>query len=163
MNALIGTFRQARRERDAQRGRLGAGVYKRLVDDLADTILLAYQAGATASLWGMEGPLRHGIRADLCLQGWRWNEADTMAAEVLAEAFRVAGAVRPAWEEGQRDWTNENQMMTERTRCIRCHGPLPEGHHKFCGSLCGDAYRHHINRLKDANEEVAHQMAVRTI
>lgn len=59
-----------------------------------------------------------------------------MAREMLADAFRMAGAVRPSWNEGQLEWTIEAGTLIERTRCVRCHKPLPEGHHKFCGEIC---------------------------
>lgn len=61
--------REERRQRDARRGRLGQGVFEALVKELSATIRLAFEVGAAGSLFGLEGPLRHGIRSDLCLQG----------------------------------------------------------------------------------------------
>ena len=160
MNARAGSFKQARRERDARRGRLGKGVYQRLAGELAATIRLAFEAGATATLWGLEGPLRHAIRADLCLQGWAWATADAMARDLLEDAFRRVNAKRPDWEEGQPEWAIATNIHTERTRCVNCHGPLPEGHWKFCGNLCASNHSRRLNRRREADEERAISLAV---
>lgn len=156
------TSKRERRARDARRGRMGEGRYNALVKELARVIRLAFEAGATGSLWGLEGPLRAGIRSDLCLQGWTWNSADLMARDVLEDAFRAAGAlVRPTWNEGQPEWTIEAGTLIERTRCANCHKPLPEGRPKFCSDLCASAMHLRIGRIKRANEAVALDLAVR--
>ena len=112
--------KEHRRIRDARRGKLGPGRFDNLVRALARVIRLAFEARATASFWGLEGPLRAGIRSDLCLQGWRWRDADDMARELLAEAFRVVRATRPTWNEGQPEWAIPANTLIERTRCARC-------------------------------------------
>lgn len=153
--------RRERRARDARRGRMGEQRYNALVKELARVIRLAFQAGATGSLWGLEGPLRAGIRSDLCLQGWGWSAADLMAREVLEDAFRKAGAIRPTWNEGQPEWTIEAGTLIERDRCARCYKPLPDGKHKFCSRLCKDSHHAHIATIKQANEDRALDLAVR--
>ncbi|MFC5737716.1 hypothetical protein [Sinirhodobacter huangdaonensis] len=156
--------RKERRARDARRGRMGEQRYNALVVELARVIRLAFQAGATGSLWGLEGPLRAGIRSDLCLQGWGWSAADLMAREVLEDAFRKAGAmIRPTWNEGQPEWTIEAGTLIERTRCARCGKELPETRHKFCSDLCASAMHMRVRRIKEANEETALDMAVRNL
>ncbi|MDB6179559.1 hypothetical protein PAF17_18980 [Paracoccus sp. Z330] len=155
--------KRQRQERDARRGELGPGRYSALVKDLAGTIRLAFEAGATASLFGLEGPLRHGIRADLCLQGWPWTKADLMAREMLEDAFRVARAVRPSWEEGQQEWAIHAGTLIERTRCVRCHGPLPEGHYKFCSNNCAASHSRALGRLREAQEDRAVKFATISI
>ncbi|WP_444462565.1 hypothetical protein [Rhodobacter capsulatus] len=152
--------RKERRARDARRGRMGEARYNALAKELARVIRLAFQAGATGSLWGLEGPLRAGIRSDLCLQGWGWCAADLLAREVLEDAFRIAGAmIRPTWNEGQPEWTIEAGTLIERTRCVRCHKPLPEGHHKYCGDICGSAHRAYTRRAGMATEATAYDLA----
>lgn len=96
--------KEQRRERERLRGRLGRARFDALAGELARLIRLAFAAGDTGSLFGLEGPLRHGIRSDLCLAGWRWETADAMARDLLEEAFRRARAVRPDWYEGQPEW-----------------------------------------------------------
>jgi hypothetical protein len=152
--------RSERRARDARRSRLGRERYSALVKDLATVIRLAFAAGATASPWGLEGPLRAAIRCDLCLQHWRWHQADTLAREALEDAFHIVRAVRPAWNEGQREWTIEAGTLIERTRCARCHKKLPAGHHKFCSRLCSTSHAARLSRFRQADEEAAVQMAV---
>lgn len=154
--------KEARREAEARQGRLGQQRYRALVIKLAGVIRQTYEAGETGSIWGLEGPLRHAIRADLCLQGWGWETADAVARDVLREAFRAANARRPSWEEGQLEWTIEAGTLIERTRCLHCHGPLPEGHHKYCGSLCNSASWKRIKAIKEANEDRAVRMAIRS-
>lgn len=155
--------KRLRRERDARRDMLGAGRFDALVKELAAVIRLAFEAGATASLFGLEGPLRAGIRADLCRQGWRWIGADDMAREILAEAFRRVNAVRPSWEEGQQEWAIHAGTLIERTRCVRCHKPLPEGHFKFCSNTCGASHHQRMATRKRASDETAVRLAINSI
>ncbi|WCR01913.1 hypothetical protein [Paracoccus saliphilus] len=152
-----------RRERDARRGRLGPGRFDNLVRELAGVIRLAFEAGATSSLFGLEGPLREGIRADLCRQGWHWQDADDMARELLEYAFRKVHAIRPSWEEGQREWAIHAGTLIERTRCIRCHTPLPEGHYKFCSNICGASHSQRLATRKRASDEKAVKLAIVSI
>lgn len=155
--------RLERQARNARRGRLGPGVFDALVRHLASTIRLAFEAGATATLFGLEGPLRHGIRSDLCLQGWRWRDADGMARELLDMAFMVVRATRPSWNEGQPEWTVEAGTLIERIHFARCHKPLPEERHKFCSDPCKSAYHSHLAMRKQANDDRAVRLAIRSI
>lgn len=152
-----------RRIRDARRGRLGTGRFETIVKELAAVTRLAFEAGAIASKFGLEGPLRHEIRADLCLQGWRWRDADEIAREMMEETFRVMRVARPDWYEGQLEWTVHAGTLIERTRCVHCHGQLPEGHWKFCGALCQSASFRRLSRLRAANEDEAVRIATRLI
>lgn len=86
-----------------------------------------------------EAPARHGIRASLCLQGWKWSDADAVAAEIVAAALNVAGAKRPTWQEGQPEWTQPGALPILRERCARCGTRLPEGHRLWCGPVCAQA------------------------
>ncbi len=126
-------------------------------------IRLVFEAGATATLFGLEGPLRHGIRSDLCLQGGTWNEADEMAREMLVDAFRAARAIRPSWDEGQLEWTIHAGTLIERTHCVRCGKHLPEGHFKFCSHTCAAGHSHRIARMKVAQKDRLLKIAIRTI
>lgn len=132
-----------------------------LVGQLSRTIRLAFEAGETGSLFGLEGPLRAGIRADLCRHGWRWQEADDAARELLASAFRAVRANRPGWDEGQPEWAIHAGTLIERTRCVRCKKPLPEGHFRFCGGLCASAHFHATEKRKQAVEDQAYDKVVK--
>jgi hypothetical protein len=160
---MIHDGQQRRSDRDQRRGRLGPGRQGDLVREVADVIRLAFEAGAIGSLWGLEGPLRASIRGELCLQGWTWETADLAARDVLAAAHRNVGAKRPTWNEGQREWVVAEGLLIERTRCVRCHKPLPEGHHKFCNELCARAYIKRVSRRRLSNETSAIRMAVRSL
>lgn len=149
-----------RRERDARRGRLGPGRFESMVTRLAGVIRISFQAGETSSLFGLEGPLRHDIRADLCRQGWRWKDADDIARELLEHAFRRVRANRPSWNEGQPEWTRHAGTLIGHTICIRCKKPLPEGKFKFCCNLCAKAHGSMLERIRKANEGEAYNKVV---
>jgi hypothetical protein len=145
--------KKPKNQKDARR-------YGALVDSLARTIRIAFEAGETGSLWGLEGPLRASIRADLCLQGWTWRDADELARDVVAAAHRRVGAARPSWDEGQLEWTIESGSLIQRTRCVRCHKPLPEGHFKFCSDqCCGVHHQRLAHRHQMTEEQVAASVA----
>ncbi len=152
-----------RQARDARRGRLGGQRFGLLVMELTAVSRMAFEAGAVGSVFGLEGPMRHAVRADLCLQGWRWREADILARDAMDEALRKLNAERPTWKEGQLEWTVEAGTLIERTRCVRCHKPLPEGHHKFCGSLCRAVSHQKAYRLRQAQSDMAIKLAIRRI
>ncbi len=152
---------QERRERDARRGKLGPGRFGNVVKELATVIRLALEAGAIGSKFGLEAPLRQAMRSDLCLQGWRWKDADDMAKELMDEALRSLRAERPRYNEGQPEWTIPANTLIERTRCVRCHKPLPEGHHKFCSQLCVSGHFKKMQVRMEATEEKAYDLAAR--
>lgn len=115
---------------------------RHLIGTVAGLMKAAKESGTAATLLNFEGPCRHGLRSRLTLEGWRWQDADDMATEIVAAALRQIGAQRPTWAEGQPEYVqNGAGALIERTRCIRCHGPLPEGHFKFCDRLCGQSHR----------------------
>lgn len=107
-----------------------------------------------ASKFEFEASCRHGIRSSLCLQGWSWTDADLIATEIVAAALNRIGAERPTWAEGQPEYTqNGGGALIERTRCIRCHTQLPEGHYKFCSKLCGQSHREVLIRRQIMSED----------
>ena len=161
--AMMQERRRARRAKEASRGRLGPGRFHGFVSELAGVMRLAFDAGATGSLFGLEGALRHAIRSELCLNGWRWPDADATARDLMDAAFRAVSARRPTWNEGQPEWTVEAGTLIERTRCARCGSPLPEGHHKFCSSLCARAHQNYRYRINRTSEAAAVAMATRLI
>lgn len=154
--------RQTRRRLDAKRGQLSQGRRKALVDRLARVSRAAFEEGETGSKFGFEGAFRHGIRAVLCLQGWHWQAADHEAREVLHQVFARIAAARPHWDEGQPEWAQKGASASlGRMGCARCRKPLPDGHHKFCGKLCANAYHAQMERLNKAGEDAALDMAIR--
>ncbi|WP_375160354.1 hypothetical protein [Bradyrhizobium sp. RDT46] len=107
---------------------------------LVDTVAAILDKGEPTK-FAREAACRNGLRAAFCLDGYRWAEADDTAADILAAAFRQLGVQRPTWKEGQPECTQDGFAPIERTRCLRCSGPLPEGHDRFCSKLCGKAWR----------------------
>lgn len=109
------------------------------------------------SPFAFEAVIRAWLRSHLCLRGWQWADADFAAEGVTEAALAKVGARRPTWKEGQMEFTCEGLSPVERTRCVRCHAPLPEGHRKFCSLLCAQAYLAHIYRISRTKEEIAVQ------
>jgi hypothetical protein len=61
-----------------------------------------------------EGACRSGLRSAMCLEGYDWQNADDMAADIVGAALRSIGAERPDWDEGQREF------VTGRENCAWC-------------------------------------------
>lgn len=111
--------------------------------------------------FSFEAACRHALRAALCMSGWRWEAAAVAAADVVEAALNQIGAVRPTWQQGQPEWTQDGFAPIERAHCIRCFSPLPEGHFKFCSALCAHAHKAHIRRMRCCEETTAYDRAIR--
>lgn len=115
---------------------------------LVDSVAAILKSGEPTH-FAFEASCRHGLRSGLCLQGWNWQEADAVAADIVAAALRQIGAVRPTWQQGQPEYTQDGVVVFERTRCIRCGWKLPDGHHKYCSSICAKNHHAAISRLHE--------------
>lgn len=149
------------REQDTRRGSLGKARSETIVAGLRRIMRHEFVQGRTATPFGLEGPLRHALRETLCLQGWHWADADAAARLMVETAIASLGAVRPSWNEGQPEWAIEHGTLIERTRCARCHAPLPEGHHKFCSRLCSTTYNSWLSDMRRADESNVMRIAAR--
>lgn len=132
-----------------------------IAGEVAGVIRLSFQAGEIASLFGLEGPLRSAMRADLCLRGWHWNDADQAARDVVAVAHSLLGAERPDWYEGQPEYVIAAGVLIERTRCAWCHKKLPEGRPKYCSDICRAAQNAEMNRRRALSDVEAANRAAR--
>lgn len=101
-----------------------------------------------------EGPLRHGFRSGLCLEGWHWNDADDEAAQIVAIALRWVGAKRPTWEEAQPEWWAQ---LIEHKHCVRCTRIIPDdrtggqrgrGAVLYCSNECASSAYSERSRLQ---------------
>lgn len=153
--------KERRRERDSLRGRLGEDRHNSMVQRVMGVIRGELDAGRIASPFGLEGPLRHALRGSLCLDGWRWADADEAARHLLDATFSRLRATRPAWAEGQPEWVVHAGTLIGRTRCARCGTDLPDGHYKYCSRLCASAQQKAIAKMKEASEVIALDIAVR--
>lgn len=149
--------------REAERGRLAKQRADVLEDRLANVMRASFASGEIAYIGGLEGPLRHGIRAKLCLGGWHWRDADKAAQVTVENALRRVRAMRPTWYEGQPEWTIREGMLIERTRCVKCHKPLPPENYKFCGHLCRGAHNKRMEALRNGQEDTVLRIATRSI
>jgi len=116
-----------------------------LIEMVARIMRDARDAGHAPTLLNLEGPIRQGLRSRLCLQGWSWADADTMAADIVAVALHRNGAKRPTWVEGQTAAFQDGASIP-RERCLNCKAPLlGEIGERFCSRPCKGAWRIRIN------------------
>jgi hypothetical protein len=129
-------------------------------EKIVTMIRAGMQDGQPSKFW-CEGPVRHGIRSSLCLQGWSWSEADATASEIVTAALNIVGAVRPSWPEGQPEWAQQGAgALIERTRCVHCHKPLEGIQRKFCSGLCCGAHRARLNAIISKVDGAAYDYVV---
>lgn len=100
---------------------------------MAIVIVRDFRDGTTPSKFTYEATFIAELRASLCLIGWPWDVADRAARGVVAEALRLARAVRPTWAEGQRAFTG---LEVKDSQCRHCATPLRERQVHFCSSTC---------------------------
>ncbi len=112
------------------------------------------------TMFAYEASCRHGIRQQLCLEGWSWDLADAVAADIVAEALRLIGAKRPTWQEGQPEWTQQGVLREVREHCARCRKPIPQERidrsvatpAKYCSMECTDAAKVDMYRIREGEE-----------
>lgn len=136
------------------------GLKRSAFDRIVDT-LAAYMREVQPTPFACEAPFRHGLRAGLCLTGWRWAAADLVAADIVRTALEAVKAKRPSWEEGQSEFVTYGGALIERTRCVRCGKPLPEERRKYCSDLCAAADFMAMARLHHEDDVRAYQAAYR--
>lgn len=125
-----------RRERDAQRGRLGENRHGALVQRVAAFMRQEWEEGRTPSKLNHEAAVRTGIRTSLCRQGWAWSDADDMARDIVVAALNRIGAKRPTWLEGQPAHFQDGASVP-RERCLCCGATLlGEIGVSFCSRGC---------------------------
>lgn len=153
--------KERKRARDRLSGRVGKDRHHVIATRLRRIIRHEFVEGRIPTVFGLEGPLRHALREAFCSQGWRWSDADDTARHLVETALFSLGAMRPSWNEGQPEWSIESGTLIERTRCARCHAPLPEGRHKFCSRLCSTTYNSWLSDMRQADESNVMKIAAR--
>ncbi|MFG1465949.1 hypothetical protein V5F77_24020 [Xanthobacter sp. DSM 24535] len=123
--------RETLRPKEKLRRKLKPGLRNRMID-----ILVPILRRAEPTAFAIEGVMRSNIRSRLCLKGWGWRDADNASEDVLEAALNRIGAVRPAWKQGQPEWTQDGVVHVPRTRCVNCGKTLPEENYKYCGPIC---------------------------
>ncbi|WP_051609222.1 hypothetical protein [Fodinicurvata fenggangensis] len=105
--------------------------------------------------FALEGTCRHWLRANFCLQGWPWGQADELAADIVQTALNRLGASRPTWAEAQPEWTQPGVLSLPRDTCVHCGRDLPEGHFRFCSRICRQARRIAVTDRDERLQDVA--------
>ena len=129
-----------------------------MIEAVVKIIRHGMEAGAP-SKFAFEASCRHGIRSGLCLDGWRWNEADAAASDVVSRALAITGATLPTWQQGQPEWTQHGVLAVEREACVRCKRPLSGNQAKYCSTMCGQADKQARLRERRHEEMLAYQRA----
>lgn len=143
--------------------RIGQQRFARLIDRTASIL----RTGEPTQ-FAYEGACRYGIRSSLCLEGWRWSDADAVAAEAIKAAFRRLGVARPTFYEGQPAWTQPAHAPIERVLCMRCGRRIPEGRGAgtgtqvlYCSDVCrGAASADNWRRTRKLIGEAEHRAAL---
>jgi hypothetical protein len=89
-----------------------------------------------ASAFEYEGACTHAIRAQLCLNGWAWQDAQDEAHDLVQRALHLIGARRPPTYLANGHYVHDHLDLTTRVRCARCFRPLPEERRKYCSDVC---------------------------
>lgn len=140
--------------------RLNKDRRRHLVETVARIMRQERDAGHVPTLLNLEGPIRNGLRAKLCLQGWNWTDAEAVAADIVGAALRQIGAKRPTWLEGQAAAFQDGATIP-RERCLGCRQPLlGEIGERFCSRPCRAAWRVRLNQ-KWVAEAVAAETAAK--
>ncbi len=134
--------------------RLDKNKRRHLVDTVATIIKAGREDGQPSHFW-CEAACRHGLRSSLCLSGWSWAEADTIAADIVATALNTVGARRPTWLQGQPEYCQLGAAVYARSRCLNCGWKLPEGHFRFCDKRCAKSFHHSIDDVDRKKREAA--------
>ena len=153
------TLALTRRERDAARRRLSKDRAENIVGNLCAITRHAMDEGRVLSPLNCEAVYRQTIRAELCLQGWPWKDADRVAIDVVGVVFAIPQVKRPSWNEGQPEHVIERGTLVERTRCANCGNPLPPDRPKFCSDGCRKVHGLRMFRLRHASEEQMARLA----
>ncbi|WP_105437506.1 hypothetical protein [Neorhizobium sp. T25_13] len=106
-----------------------------------------------------EGPIRHGLRAAMCLEGNAWAFADQEAASVVLEGLNRIGAERPTWEQGQPEFV-------ARDTCAWCRKPLEDDHdrtRKFCSVECAKISIEYLNEDHKYQQSLVGRSAFRLV
>lgn len=118
---------------------------------LVETVATILKDGRP-TYFAFEASCRHGIRSGLCLDGWKWQEAEATADDLVSAALRQIGAIRPTWAQGQPEYTEPVA-----SRCLHCRRIMPEveegrERRKYCSHECFRAY-HQARWAADHREE----------
>lgn len=148
-------------QRDAARGKLATMRREALAAVLARYTRDALGDGRIPTKLAYEALFRAAMRSALCLQGWRWWQADEAAAATVAACLNLLQASRPSWADGQPDALGYSGVVIERTRCANCGAPIPEERKKFCSDRCAIIFNNRLHRLQAADAAVAYDMAAR--
>ncbi len=148
----------AMRPKPAPQPKLPKGKRRHLVDAVVQIL-----KRGDPTVFAFEASCRHGIRQQLCLQGWSWALADATAADIVAAALRQIGAKRPTWLEGQQAHFQDGASVP-RERCLGCGKPLlVEITERFCSRPCKGAWRARLNERWTSDTEAATADAARML
>lgn len=136
------------------RGEARQHLVQRVMDVLRDWRLSPFEN---------EGAATAGLRGALCLKGYGWEKANREASEIVAEGLRLLGAVRPTWEQGQREYS------VPKENCSWCYGPIGDDllrdqrRTSYCSDVCARAAIAHRDFGDRRNNSESYQAAWDTI
>lgn len=139
----------------AEGPRVLKGRQRQQVAEAIRSVLRDWQATPFES----EGAIVAGLRSSLCLAGHDWQISDSDARALVDDCLDAVGAVRPRFEQGQREYTIRPDQ------CAWCQGRIPdefdvgEHSHRYCSDVCARAALQHRDfrerKLTDASYAAA--------
>ena len=109
--------------------------------------------------WRWSSSCHRGIRAALCLKGWKWDQADQHAASVVRLAAVRIGLQIPSSQMAQGDPPQE----VEHWFCKGCGGFMRSNSRPWCSEECRHVLRSQRYRAPGRPDEMARLHAVRII
>ena len=118
----------------ARKGKHKVRSAERMANTTAILTVAHFRNGTIPSKFCYEGQFIAELRSSLCLIGWDWPMADQAARNVVAEALRLARAVRPTWADGQP--ASVGLEVTRDSVCRQCGVGLRARQVHYCSTTC---------------------------
>lgn len=144
--------RARKRRKHATRRRLHQEPIVREIARLLDT--------GTPTKWRWTSQARDGLRAAMCLEGEKWERANSRAEEIVALArHRVGISQFPSWIEARGEPPKEQEYWF----CKGCGGFMKASRWPWCSEDCGMLVRNRQRRESQRDDDVARESARRVV
>ncbi len=112
-------------------------------------------ATGTPTKWRWESACRRGVRAALCLKGWKWDVADDRASRIVSLALHRLGAgARPTWRVAALDERQQRVGEVEYQFCRRCGGRQEPGSSSpWCSRECWRGEREALRFVQSRRDD----------
>lgn len=124
--AAAGARRGRRDAGPASLRREAIGMALSVIEQVFYTPAFQIMQNYKASQFEYEASVRYAIRSSLCIFGWSFDDAESIAERVTNEVLFQMQARRPTWDEGQPDWCQTGIFRADIEFCKNCGQPLED-------------------------------------